>query len=184
MSGYQKFSSFSSPPSTSERPQSLAGLASLAGTPRISGGNNKPLRALKITCPPAKVAKVAKVDPYDRTLAVLRERCPVHVEPERWHQCVADAESFLAQWGEQAEALGWTSADLLGLHEPPERPHPSYRRLSRYDATGLVWLLQGRPVVAMTEATASIRHSTGAITVFRKSNRPALGPLGDSLDDF
>jgi len=73
---------------------------------------------------------------------------------------------------------------LFGLHTPPEQPHPSYSRLSRYDATGLIWLLQGRPVVALTEATASIRNPTGSITVFRKHNRPALGPLGDSLDDF
>jgi hypothetical protein len=51
---------------------------------------------------------------------------------------------------------------LFGLHTPPERPHPSYRRLSRYDETGLVWLLQGRPVVALTEATAAIQGSTGA----------------------
>jgi hypothetical protein len=27
-----------------------------------------------------------------------------------------------------------------------QRYHPSYSRLSRYDETGLVWLLQGRPV--------------------------------------
>ena len=29
------------------------------------------------------------------------------------------------------------------LHDPPAVPHPSYSRLSRYDCTGLVWLLQG-----------------------------------------
>jgi hypothetical protein len=62
-------------------------------------------------------------------------------------------------------ALGWTELDLFGLHEPPEKP--SYRRLSRYDQTGLIWLLQGRPVVALTEAAAAIRSSTGAITIYR-----------------
>ena len=35
-------------------------------------------------------------------------------------------------------------------------PAPSYRRLSRYDQTGLIWLLRGRPVVAMTDSTAAI----------------------------
>jgi hypothetical protein len=71
------------------------------------------------------------------------------------------------------------------LHSPPTNPHPSYNRLSRYDCTGLCWLLQGREVVALTEATASIRSPhTGSITVYRKHNKPALGPLGDSLDDF
>jgi hypothetical protein len=81
--------------------------------------------------------------------------------------------------------LGWTSADLFGLHPPPAKPHPSYSRLSRYDATGLCWLLQGREVIALTEATASIRNSnTSNVTVYRKLNKPALGPLGDSLDDL
>jgi hypothetical protein len=53
---------------------------------------------------------------------------------------------------------------------------PSYRRLSRYDQTGLIWLLQGRPVVALTEAAAAIQSSTGAITIYRRHNKPALGP--------
>jgi hypothetical protein len=48
----------------------------------------------------------------------------------------------------------------------------------------LVWLLQGRPVVALTEATAAIENTTGNITVFRKNNRPGLGPVGDSLEGF
>jgi hypothetical protein len=30
----------------------------------------------------------------------------------------------------------------------------------------------------------SANRATGVITVYRKHNKPALGPLGDSLDDF
>ena len=86
--------------------------------------------------------------------------------------------------GRVAEALGWTARDLFGLHTPPVQPHPSYSRLSRYDCTGLIWLLQGRPVVALTEATAAIQSSTGAITIYRRHNKPALGPVGDCLDDL
>jgi len=37
--------------------------------------------------------------------------------------------------------------------------------------------------VALTEATAAIQNPTGAIIVFRKHNKPTLGPVGDSLDD-
>src|SRR5262249_49504621 len=70
---------------------------------------------------------------------------PARARVERWRQCAEDGSKFLAVWGTQAESLGWTSADLFGLHTPPEQPHPSYRRLSRYDCTGLIWLLQGRP---------------------------------------
>jgi len=92
--------------------------------------------------------------------------------------------AFLAQWGGQAAALGWTAHDLFGLAQPPARPHPSYRRLSRYDETGLIWLLCGREVVALTETTAVIRSSTGAITIYRRHYKPALGPVGDSLEDL
>jgi hypothetical protein len=73
---------------------------------------------------------------------------------------------------------------LFGLHTPPANPHPSYRRLSRYDETGLIWLLKGREVIALTAATAAIRWPSGSVTVYRKRNKPALGPPGDSLDDF
>jgi hypothetical protein len=86
-------------------------------------------------------------------------------------------------WGEEANAFGWTARELFGLHTPPERPAANYRRLSRYDETGLIWLLRGRPVVALTATTAAIQGATGILT-YRKLNKPALGPLGDSLDDI
>src|SRR6516165_6922972 len=82
------------------------------------------------------------------------------------------------------EAVCWTSRDLFGLHMPPARPHPSYHRLSRYDETGLIWLLQGRQVVGLTASTAAILNPSGSITCYRRHSKPAIGPLGDSLDDF
>jgi hypothetical protein len=103
---------------------------------------------------------------------------------DRWSLAIEDGRRFLVQWGEQAEALGWTPRDLFGLDEVPTNPHPSYRRLSRYDCTGLIWLLQRCPVVAITAATAAIRMPTGSIVTYRRHNKPAYGPLGDSLDDF
>ena len=121
---------------------------------------------------------------FRRTLSALEARCPNLVPVGRWQVAVEDGRRFLARWGEQAEALGWTARDLFGLHQPPAPPHPSYSRLSRYDETGLIWLLQGREVVALTEATAAIQNPTGAITVYRRHNKPALGPVGDSLDDL
>ena len=119
-----------------------------------------------------------------RTCKVLEQRRPDHVPIERWQQAVEDGRRFMARWGEQAEALGWTARDLFSLHQPPTPPHPSYSRLSRYDETGLIWLLQGRSVVALTETTAAIQNPTGAITTYRRRNKPALGPVGDSLDDL
>ena len=122
--------------------------------------------------------------PYDRAVTALRERCPAHVEPRRWKQCVADSDSFIAQWGEQAAALGWTAKDLFGLFPVPADPAPSFDRLSRYDHTALCWLLNGCRVVALSSGTAAIEHNTGGITKYRKDHKPALGPVGDSLDDF
>jgi hypothetical protein len=43
----------------------------------------------------------------------------------------------------------WTADDLFGLPPIREKPAPNYRRLSRYDLTGLVWMLRGRPIVSM-----------------------------------
>jgi hypothetical protein len=122
---------------------------------------------------------------FGRIYSLLEARCPDHVPTDRWKQCIEDGRAFIHQWGKQAEALGWDARSLFGLHTPPEQPHPSYwNRLSRYDQTGLIWLLQGRPVVALTADTAAIENTTGSITVYRKHNKPALGPLGDSLDDL
>ena len=121
---------------------------------------------------------------FGRVLTALEAGCPDLVPVDRWQLAVEDGRRFLARWGEQAEALGWTARDLFGLQQRPENPHPSYSRLSRYDEAGLVWLLRGREVIALTEATAAIQALTGAPTIYRRDNKPALGPLGDSLDDF
>jgi hypothetical protein len=120
---------------------------------------------------------------YRNVLATLQSKCPELIESERWQQAIEDANCFLPKWGAQAHALGWTPRELFGLHPMPAHPAPSFRRLSRYDATGLIWLLQGRPVIALTETEAAIQ-SAGAVVMYRKHRKPALGPLGDSLDDM
>jgi hypothetical protein len=137
---------------------------------------------------PAKVAKVAKVRCHNfgilrAAFDALERECPALILEDRWRQAVEDGWQFLTAWGEQANAFGWTARELFGLHTPPERPAANYRRLSRYDETGLIWLLRGRPVVALTATTAAIQGATGILT-YRKLNKPALGPLGDSLDDI
>jgi hypothetical protein len=99
----------------------------------------------------------------------------------RWEQAVEDGRRFLARWGAEAEALGWTARDLFGLHTVTENPHPTYRRLSRYDETGLIWLLEGCEVVALTATTATIRRPSGSTSTYRRSNTPPRA-LVDSLD--
>jgi hypothetical protein len=122
--------------------------------------------------------------PFAEVLGALDRRCPDYVEAEHWRQCLTGARRFLAAWGDKAAALGWTARELFGLHQPPAKPHPTYSRLSRYDATGLLWLLDGRRVIALTADTAAIESPSGNILTYRKHRKPALGPLGDSLDDF
>jgi hypothetical protein len=112
---------------------------------------------------------------YKRTFAALQLRPPALVDVARWRQCVEDGRAFLAKWGAQAESFGWDSRDLFGLAPVPAKPHPSYNRLSRYDATGLIWLLQGRPVVALAKTTAAIQSATGTITTYRRLTATVLG---------
>jgi len=60
------------------------------------------------------------------------------------------------RWAEQQ--------DLFGL--PPEQPGPNYR-LSRYDVIGLIRLLHGRPIVALTADRAVIGTAGGGVTFYR-----------------
>jgi hypothetical protein len=121
---------------------------------------------------------------FFRTFQELQRRRPLYVEPSDWQRAIEDGLKFLATWGEQAQALGWTERELFGLHPVPARPVANYSRLCRYDETGLIWLLRGRPVVALTATTAAILHPSGHVTTYRKRDKPALGPLGDSLEDL
>ena len=127
---------------------------------------------------------VAAPLPYAEALDQLERECPDYVEGDRWRQCLIDAQRFLAEWGEKAAALGWTAHDLFGLAPIPDKPKLSFERLSRYDATGLIWLLGGRRVIAMTDSTAAIEPASGGTLTYRRYNKPALGPIGDSLDDM
>jgi hypothetical protein len=122
----------------------------------------------------------AECDPgsYASALAALRANCPAYVPEDRWRRASADATAFIPKWGGQAQALGWTARELFGLHTPPERPHPTYSRLGRLDHTGLIWLLRDRPVVALTETTATIRAASGATLTFRRT-RGAHGPADE-----
>jgi len=123
-----------------------------------------------------------KLGALQNVFTVLEHRCPDHVEPDRWQQAIADGRTFLARWGDQAHALGWTAGDLFGLFSVPDHVKPSFNRLSRYDETGLIWLLDGRRVAALSEDKAAIQSPSGNVTIYRKLNKPALGPLG--VDDL
>jgi hypothetical protein len=107
--------------------------------------------------------------PYASALAALRAKCPDYVPEDRWHQAIADAATFISEWGAQPEAFGWTERELFGLHPVPDQPPANYSRLSRLDEMGLIWLLRGRPVIALTETEATILAPSGANLTYRMS---------------
>ena len=85
--------------------------------------------------------------------------------PHRWKQFIADSRAFRASaFAEHAEALGWTYADLYGCDD--KRPY------ARIDRMGLVWLLKGDRLIAMTADTAVIETKSGSRLTFYKKNRP------------
>jgi hypothetical protein len=133
-------------------------------------------------CEKSELSEISP-SPYDGPFRTLERKCPEFVEAERWQQAIEDGRRFFASWGEQAHAFGWTVRELLGLHTPLEQPAASYSRLSRYDETGLIWLLRKRPVIGLTETTAAIQSATAVLT-YRKLNNPAPDPMGDGLDDI
>jgi hypothetical protein len=111
----------------------------------------------------------SRLSRFGRTFAELEYRCPDYVDIASWHAAIADGRKFISRWGAQAERLGWTADDLFGLHEPPANPHPSYSRLGRLDCAGLVWILNGRPVIALTHTAATIRARASMLTWRRRS---------------
>jgi hypothetical protein len=91
---------------------------------------------------------------------------PGDVPPRRWVQFIDDCGRFLdAGWAERAAALGWHLLDLFGCDR--ERP------LARIDHAGLLWLLDGRKLIALTATTATIEARTGSRqTYYRASVAP------------
>jgi hypothetical protein len=93
---------------------------------------------------------VAWVEGYAHLQTMPR---PGDMPQPRWEQIINDAGLFLDRWAGEALALGWTGLHLFGVH--PAKP---YRAI--YYA-GLVSLLNGRPVIAITANTATIDCGQG-----------------------
>jgi hypothetical protein len=86
---------------------------------------------------------------------------PADVPPKRWIQFVDDCGRFLASgWAAKAETLGWGPLDLFGC----DRVKPC----ARIDRAGLLWLLNGRKLLALTANAAAIATASGGSLTFRK----------------
>jgi hypothetical protein len=89
--------------------------------------------------------------------------------PERaWRQLMVDAERFLEEWAAQAHRLGWPDRALFGCH----RRAP----WGRIQGMGLVLLLRGEEIAALTETEAVIRTRTGRHQTYRRQLRDPLHP--------
>jgi hypothetical protein len=77
-----------------------------------------------------------------------------------WKVIQDDALGLLRDWAAQAHRLGWEAPALFGVHI--DAPH------ARLDGMGLVPLLGGRPVVALTEDSAAIKADSGVVLTFRR----------------
>jgi hypothetical protein len=93
-------------------------------------------------------------------------RPPSDVPPRRWVRFIDDCGIFLdGGWAAKAAALGWGPLDLFGCNR--DRP------FARIDHMGLLWLLNGRKLVALTADSAAIdTPSGGTLTFHRKPIEP------------
>jgi len=94
------------------------------------------------------------------------DRRPADVPWRRWQIFVDDCGRFRdGGWAKKAAALGWGPLDLFGAD--CERP------FARIDRAGLLWLLNGTRLVALTQNTATIERRAGVRQTYRrKPNEP------------
>src|SRR5207248_2186989 len=89
------------------------------------------------------------------------DRAPGDVQSARWFRFLDDVGRFLdSPFCAVAAALGWGSFDLFGC----DRDRP----FARLDHAGLLWLLNGDRLVALSAETALIESRTGARGTFRR----------------
>lgn len=93
---------------------------------------------------------------YADAFADMQNHRPEVVTEERWRQAIDDAGRFLDQWGEKATAFGWPASDLFDHAE--------------HGAHGLLWELDGRPVLALTADGAALGEN--ATTLWAWFARP------------
>jgi hypothetical protein len=87
---------------------------------------------------------------------------------KRWAQLIDDVGAFLdSGFAAQAAALGWTTLDLYGCDDC--RPY------ARIDQAGLLILLNGDRVLALTADCATIETARGGRLTFRKTSDQARG---------
>jgi hypothetical protein len=95
-------------------------------------------------------------------------RVPQHWPAATWPQFIADAQAFCRDWAERAFLSDWAAWELFGCHR-----HAPWGRIQ---GMGLVLLLRGREIAALTATEAVIRASTAARQTFRRKPADPLHP--------
>ncbi len=103
---------------------------------------------------------------HDGVARMQTMRPPLGWTVSRWRQACLDAARVLEQHGAELHALGWTAADVFGLH--PDAPGAAV------DCYGLAMLLDGGTVEKLTAEEACIARPGGAVLRPRRGcRRPA-----------
>jgi hypothetical protein len=115
----------------------------------------------------AGLAAVDRAPPQDWQDALTRLEArarPDSIPTERWTQTVADAGYLVREWAAALDRCGWTLTDVFSAHR--EKP------LARYDAMGLVLLVEGRKIGPIDADRIAIRQRGGTVLHFRHSRLP------------
>jgi len=106
---------------------------------------------------------------WTTAVALLRDAPAPRGYPQHaWQQLILDAERFLERWGAQAASLGWQDWELFGCH--------CRAPWGRIQGMGLVLLLRGDELAALTDSEAVIRTQTGARQTHRRKPFDPLHP--------
>jgi hypothetical protein len=98
---------------------------------------------------------------------------PLDWPPQRWAVIFVDAQSFIERWAMQSSRLGWQAWELWGCHR--RKPWGAIHGL------GLVPLLGGCELVAMTNTEGVIRTANGNRQTYRRKPRDPLHPRERAL---
>ena len=111
------------------------------------------------------------------------ERCPEHVERADWQQAVADGRRFLADGASRPRRSVGRRGTCSGC------PGPGQAGAELSAALPLQPNRLGLAIAGPAGGGSDRRHSGDREPerrghVYRRHNKPALGPVGDSLDDI
>jgi hypothetical protein len=133
----------------------------------INERNEKSLSATSVRNAPPR--HILAVPAWAAGVARLRGLPPPPTYPQHaWQQLIIDAERFLDGWAAQAHRLGWPDWELFGCH----RRAP----WGRIQGMGLVVLLRGDEIAALTGTEAAVRTARGAHLTHRRKPRDPLHP--------